>query len=159
MPDGALCTECGEIFINRHGLMRHLIKAHSKPGGEQCLYCPFRYNDILAHIDSTHSDEKNMPEKQVCVKCMPAQKFGGFQDLLQHTRSYHRKRPVEIKKQLKVKTLCENCGKLAKHKSTECPRTMEETEEVEEGHVKKKYVPIHLSGKAIEIRNLTLLIF
>ena len=42
MPDGALCTECGEIFINRHGLMRHLIKAHSKPGGEQCLYCPFR---------------------------------------------------------------------------------------------------------------------
>ena len=47
MPDGALCTECGEIFINRHGLMRHLIKAHSKPGGEQCLYCPFRYKKFF----------------------------------------------------------------------------------------------------------------
>ena len=35
--------------------MRHLIKAHSKPGGEQCLYCPFRYLDILTHIDNVHT--------------------------------------------------------------------------------------------------------
>ena len=37
MPDGCLCTECGEIFINRHGLMRHLIKAHSKVSLKFCV--------------------------------------------------------------------------------------------------------------------------
>ena len=41
-PDGALCPECGEHFINRHSLIRHLLKIHSKSTGEQCLYCSFR---------------------------------------------------------------------------------------------------------------------
>ena len=52
MPDGCLCTECGEIFINRHGLMRHLIKAHSKPGGEPCLYCPFRF--VTSYLQASY---------------------------------------------------------------------------------------------------------
>ena len=55
-----------------------------------------------------------------------------------------------------VKKLCENCGKLAKHKNSECPKLLgddvEETPEteniVEDTNVKKKYVPVHLSGKS-----------
>ena len=55
----------------------------------------------------------------------------------------------------KVKKLCENCGKLAKHKNSECPKLLgddveeiPETENiVEDTNVKKKYVPVHLSGK------------
>ena len=54
---------------------------------------------------------------------------------------------MEIKKQSKVKTLCENCGKMAKHKSNECPRFIGEPDDHDqEDNVKKKYVPIHLSG-------------
>ena len=147
MPDGALCVECGQIFINRHGLMRHLIKTHSKPGGEQCLYCPFRYKDILAHIDKVHSDEKNATDQQNCKRCVPEQKFSNFQDLLQHMRNYHKKKIVETKKE-KVKKLCENCGKLAKHKSNECPVAIKRAneEDAENEDTKKRYVPIHLSG-------------
>ena len=52
--------------------------------------------------------------------------------------------------------MCENCGKLAKHKNSECPKLLgddvEETTEteniVEDTNVKKKYVPVHLSGKS-----------
>lgn len=139
---------------NRHGLMRHLIKAHSKPGGEQCLYCPFRYNDILVHIDNVHADKKACIDDQVCRKCVPVQKFHDFHDLLKHTKSYHRKKPLvstssstSPKKSLKVKKLCENCGKLVKHKSTECPKILEDQEVVlDQDPEKKKYVPVHLSG-------------
>ena len=149
MPDGALCTECGEIFINRHGLMRHLIKAHSKPGGEPCLYCPFRYCDIIQHIDSVHIEEK-FGERQVCQKCIPAQKFNDFNELLRHTRTYHRKKPIEPnRKPQKVKKLCENCGKLVKHKSSECPKLQNNEDVIDqdvETGIKKKYVPVHLSG-------------
>lgn len=54
---------------------------------------------------------------------------------------------VENKKLSKIKTLCENCGKLAKHKSSECPKLHDEDlEENEENVAKKKYVPVHLSG-------------
>ncbi len=41
-PDGALCPECGAHFVNSHAQIRHLLKAHSRSTGEQCLYCPFR---------------------------------------------------------------------------------------------------------------------
>ena len=37
MPDGCLCTECGEIFVNRHGLIRHIIKVHSKVRLKLCF--------------------------------------------------------------------------------------------------------------------------
>ena len=188
MPDGALCIECGEIFTNLHGLMRHFIKAHSKPGGgnfnfhefflekkiisisnskfifsEPCLYCPFRYNDLLSHIDSVHKEEKSSAEQQVCKKCMPAQKFNDFNELLRHTRSYHRKKHIEANNRKPntrggIKKLCENCGKLAKHKSSECPKllnnddvvdvvdTADPVEILESAPPKKKYVPVHLSG-------------
>jgi hypothetical protein len=109
--------------------MRHLIKAHSKPGGEQCLYCPFRYLDILSHIDNVHTKEKNSTEEQVCQKCIPSQKFSDFNELLKHTRSYHRKKHVmdnhKKSPQLKVKELCENCGKLVRHKNSDCPKLQE----------------------------------
>ncbi len=62
---------------------------------------------------------------------------------------------------LQVKKLCENCGKLAKHKSDECPKLLgEDAEEipetennVEDINVKKKYVPVHLSGKSHLIKS------
>ena len=137
--------------------MRHLIKAHSKPGGEQCLYCPFRYLDILSHIDNVHTKEKNSTEEQVCQKCIPSQKFSDFNELLKHTRSYHRKKHVmdnhKKSPQLKVKELCENCGKLVRHKNSDCPKLLEANVDnipennIEDGNVtKKKYVPVHLAG-------------
>ena len=124
--------------------------------GEPCLYCPFRYRDVIAHIDSVHADEKNSSERQVCLKCVPAQKFNDFNELLRHTRSYHRKKPSQIeanRKSTKVKKLCDNCGKFVKHKSSECPKLQNANEDgndaADEGMEpgpKKKYVPIHLSG-------------
>ena len=91
---------------------------------------------------------------------MPAQKFNDFNELLRHTRSYHRKKHVEANRKPTrgVKKLCENCGKLVKHKSSECPKLQNndvlldvvdntDTNPVEiESGPKKKYVPVHLSG-------------
>ena len=125
---------------------------------EPCLYCPFRYNDLLSHIDSVHKEEKSSAEQQVCKKCMPAQKFNDFNELLRHTRSYHRKKHIEANNRKPntrggIKKLCENCGKLAKHKSSECPKllnnddvvdvvdTADPVEILESAPPKKKYVP------------------
>ena len=66
------------------------------------------YQDILTHIDDVHAKEKNSTEEQICQKCVPAQKFNNFNDLLKHTRSYHRKKPVIDSKKmqsLKVNTI------------------------------------------------------
>ncbi|QQP55692.1 Uncharacterized protein FKW44_000121, partial [Caligus rogercresseyi] len=89
-PDGALCPECGEHFRNRHSLISHLLKIHTKSTGEQCLYCSFRYLDIEEHINALHPQEKSA-SIQYCLKCIPKQSFDSFEDLLRHTRSYHRK--------------------------------------------------------------------
>lgn len=53
-PDGALCPECGEHFASRHGQIRHLLRAHTRSTGEQCLYCRHRYHDLEGHIDDRH---------------------------------------------------------------------------------------------------------
>ena len=60
----------------------------------------------------------------------------------------HKKSP-----QLKVKELCENCGKLVRHKNSDCPKLLEANVDnipennIEDGNVtKKKYVPVHLAG-------------
>lgn len=154
-PDGALCPECGEHFNNRHSQIRHLLKVHSKSSGEQCLYCSNRYHRLEEHIDHLHQEEK-AKTSQLCRRCQPEQRFASFDDLLRHTRSYHRKKPeptvapvidkeVKIKRKLHKDRLCENCGKtvpsafMARHRS-ECPRTL-----VEENR-SKRYVPVHLSG-------------
>ncbi|TRY75606.1 hypothetical protein TCAL_12570, partial [Tigriopus californicus] len=154
-PDGALCPECGEHFNNRHSQIRHLLKVHSKSSGEQCLYCSNRYHRLEEHIDHLHQEEK-VKSSQLCRRCQPEQRFASFNDLLRHTRSYHRKKPeampapsmdkeAKMKRKLHKDRLCENCGKtvpsafMARHRS-ECPRTL-----VEENR-SKRYVPVHLSG-------------
>ena len=57
-PDGVLCPECGEHFQSQNILIQHILTHHSKTTGEQCLYCSFRYNDILAHIEDCHMSER-----------------------------------------------------------------------------------------------------
>ena len=90
-PDGALCPECGEHFVNKLTLIRHLLKEHSCPKGEPCLYCPNRYLDIRNHVNKIHADEKDKPH-QTCKKCGEVSNdFNGFEALLKHARRYHRK--------------------------------------------------------------------
>ncbi len=89
-PDGALCPACGEHFANRHLQIRHLLRQHTRSGGEQCLYCRHRYLKLEEHIEERHQAEKVAPE-QFCKKCLPEQKFSSFADLLRHTRAFHRK--------------------------------------------------------------------
>ena len=116
-PDGVLCPECGEHFHSQNILIQHILTHHSKTTGEQCLYCSFRYNDILAHIEDCHMSERSS-SIQICKRCVPEQIFSSFEDLLRHTRSYHRKKPdflIESCQKkgsgISDKTLCENCGK------------------------------------------------
>eukprot|EP00095_Tigriopus_kingsejongensis_P002958 snap_masked-scaffold243_size241480-processed-gene-1.11 protein:Tk02958 transcript:snap_masked-scaffold243_size241480-processed-gene-1.11-mRNA-1 annotation:"unnamed protein product" len=149
-PDGALCTECGEHFNNRHSQIRHLLKVHSKSTGEQCLYCTNRYFKLDEHIDTMHSEDKAQLT-QFCRRCQPEQRFTSFDDLLRHTRSYHRKKHETLppsskdrsKRKLSKNRLCENCGKtlpapfMARHR-TEC-LVVDESRS-------KRYVPVHLSG-------------
>ncbi|CAB4055037.1 KRAB [Lepeophtheirus salmonis] len=168
-PDGALCPECGEHFRNRHSLITHLLKIHTKSTGEQCLYCSFRYLDIDEHINSIHSEEKS-ESIQYCLKCIPKQSFASFEDLLRHTRSYHRKifkTKTKRPSNPKSNRLCESCGKkigsnvtMSRHRA-ECKKhyqqrelLVEDEEEIfEEGigeavvkSSSKRYVPVHLSG-------------
>ena len=90
-PDGALCPECGEHFVNKLTLIRHLLKEHSCPKGEQCVYCPNRYMDIRNHVNKIHVDKKDKAN-QTCKKCGEGSKvFSSFEALLKHTRRYHRK--------------------------------------------------------------------
>ncbi len=134
MPDGALCTECGEIFNNKHALVKHLLKLHCRPGGEQCVYCSFRYTDVMTHINNMHPELKNSTGPQMCTKCIPQQSFNSFDDLLQHARAYHKKniqysnpasssdggKSSSTTSRKKAKRLCDGCGKLARHKNKEC---------------------------------------
>ncbi len=53
-PDGCLCPECGEHFVNRHQLMAHVLKVHAMSTGEQCLYCRHRYLNLEEHIEERH---------------------------------------------------------------------------------------------------------
>ena len=90
--------------------------------GDGDLFDPFllsstRYIDVIGHIEERHISEK-LSLIQVCKRCVPEQIFTSFEDLLRHTRSYHRKKPdVLIESSRKKssdtngKTLCENCGK------------------------------------------------
>jgi hypothetical protein len=118
-------------------------------------------------------DEKNSSENQLCRKCLPPQAFTTFDDLLRHNRAYHRKRQVPVKNAAhaannkKVKTLCENCGKWARHRSSECTKmkvleaTGGEADQAEDQQqnqndpddpdaqmtlVTNKYIPVHLAG-------------
>ena len=90
--------------------------------GKISLFDPFllfstRYIDVIGHIEVRHISEKSSLI-QICKRCVPEQIFTSFEDLLRHTRSYHRKKPdVFIESSRKKisdtngKTLCENCGK------------------------------------------------
>ena len=96
-PDGALCPECGEHFVNKVTLILHLLKEHSCPKGEQCLYCPNRYMDVPSHVDKLHKEEKDKPN-QVCKKCgVGSSQFSSFEALFKHTMQYHRKGPNDLK--------------------------------------------------------------
>ena len=107
-PDGALCPECGEHFINKHTLIRHLLKEHSCPKGEQCLYCSNRYLDISSHVHKIHSEEKDRPG-QFCKKCGEASgTFDSFESLLKHTRRYHRKIANDINQTQEEKEIKES---------------------------------------------------
>ncbi len=53
-PDGALCTQCGEHFVNRHQQIKHMLQAHTRSTGEQCLYCRHRYLNVEEHIEERH---------------------------------------------------------------------------------------------------------
>ena len=96
-PDGALCPECGEHFINKVTLILHLLKEHSCPKGEQCLYCPNRYMDVPSHVDKFHKEEKDKLN-QVCKKCgVGSSHFNSFETLFKHTVQYHRKGSNDFK--------------------------------------------------------------
>ena len=95
-PDGALCPECGEHFVNKITLIRHLLKEHSCPKGEQCLYCPNRYLDIPSHVNKIHPEQKES-SGQICKKCGEnSSTFDSFESLLKHTRRHHRKIACDI---------------------------------------------------------------
>lgn len=58
--EGGLCEVCGLLFSDRNEKIRHLLRAHSKSSGEQCLYCTNRYfsDRLEEHIDNMHPEEK-----------------------------------------------------------------------------------------------------
>ncbi len=116
-----------------------------------------------------------MAAEQFCKKCVPEQKFSSFDDLLRHTRSYHRKQTAanaaarESPKKKKAGNLCESCGRtvaarfMSRHVRFECPKLKgarpatddqgdfgrddsDGNDSDGEGGKRKKYVPVKMDG-------------
>ena len=164
-PDGALCPECGQHFVNKLTLIRHLLKEHSCPKGEQCLYCLNRYMDVRSHVNKFHAYEKDQ-SKQICKKCGEGTRiFSTFEQLLKHTRRYHRKGLSDLRQdeneddistlaqiaKQKVVSKKKKVSKRIKKKNTKCELEKEEDRDtVGEGPIVQLGTEEHLNEESMD---------